>query len=222
MDEHNAALFQRMREKCRRRHWYGPDGDDPFEKQRVIREASPDSHAAYYWYDRDGKQFKIDKDTDLSRFPLLDKFAFSPATEEQVSATEQALGFALPELLRELYTTAANGGFGPGYGLNGIAGGFGNTLANSYHARKRSSRLIDITLYEKRQAPTKLLETAFYIHPYRFLELCHWGCAIFFYLDCVADRVFRGSAYREFYGFRYETASLYEWLDRWSRDQLEF
>ena len=222
MDENHAALFQRIHEKCRRRHWYGPDNDDPFENQRLVRGADPGTYAAYYWYDQDGKQYTIDKDTDLSRFPLLDAFPFPPATEEQVIATEQALGFALPQLLRELYITVANGGFGPGYGLNGIAGGFGQSLVESYLAVKQSNRLVDISLYEKRQGPTPLLQTPFYIYPDRFLELCHWGCAIYSYLDCARDRVFRGSVYREFYGFRYEIPSLFEWLDLWSRDLLQF
>lgn len=33
------------------------------------------------------------------------------------------LGFPLPPLLRALYTQLANGGFGPMYGLLGLAGG---------------------------------------------------------------------------------------------------
>jgi hypothetical protein len=124
--------------------------------------------------------------------------------------------------LRELYTNVANGGFGPVYGLNGIEGSFGHTLVRSYLAAKQSNRLVDITIYEKRQGPTKLLQTPFYIYPDRFLELCHWGCAIYSYLDYAGDRVFRGSVYREFYGFEYEAASLFEWLNLWSRDLVQF
>lgn len=40
-----------------------------------------------------------------------------PATAAEVYAAEQALGFPLPPLLRQLYLEAANGGFGPGYGF---------------------------------------------------------------------------------------------------------
>jgi len=38
---------------------------------------------------------------------------YPPATEEQLRASEQALGFLLPPLLRTLYAQVANGGFGP-------------------------------------------------------------------------------------------------------------
>ena len=222
MDENYAALFQRIREKCQHKRWYGPDMDDPFKKQRWARESDPDTYVAYYWYNQDGQKYTIDKDTDLSHFPSMNNFAFPPATEGQLAATEQALGFALPQLLRMLYTTVANGGFGPGYGLNGSVGGFGDTLAANYQYAKKTNRLVDITLYEKRQGPTQRLQLPFYVHPDRFLELCHWGCAIYSFLDCARDRVFRGAAYREFYGFTYEATSLFEWLDVWSKDQLQF
>lgn len=51
-------------------------------------------------------------------------FAFPPATEQQIEQTEQQLGFPLPPLLRLLYTQIANGGFGPGFGILGVIGGY--------------------------------------------------------------------------------------------------
>ncbi|HZU67023.1 MAG TPA: hypothetical protein VFA09_07060 [Ktedonobacteraceae bacterium] len=39
-------------------------------------------------------------------------FAYPPASEEQLCATETALGFLLPPLLRAHYAEVANGGFG--------------------------------------------------------------------------------------------------------------
>jgi hypothetical protein len=48
----------------------------------------------------------------------------SPASEEHLSAAERRLGFAIPPLLRRLYAEVANGGFGPGGGILGIAGGW--------------------------------------------------------------------------------------------------
>jgi hypothetical protein len=42
-----------------------------------------------------------------------------PTTAAQVDTAEEALGFAIPPILRRLYTEVANGGFGPGYGLVG-------------------------------------------------------------------------------------------------------
>src|SRR5258708_24418298 len=56
--------------------------------------------------------------------PRQSAFSYAPATEEQLRASEQALGFPLPPLLRELYGLIANGGFAPGTGIRGAIGGF--------------------------------------------------------------------------------------------------
>ena len=44
----------------------------------------------------------------------------SPASEEQVTAAEAELGFALPTELRQLYLEVADGGIGPGDGIYGL------------------------------------------------------------------------------------------------------
>jgi len=44
-----------------------------------------------------------------------------PASQEEVAATEAALGFPLPEDLKQLYSGIANGGFGPGVGFLQLA-----------------------------------------------------------------------------------------------------
>lgn len=63
---------------------------------------------------------------------------FETATIEELDAAETELGFALPALLRKLYSEVENGGFGPGAGLLGVKGGHadldGRTLAESYLA----------------------------------------------------------------------------------------
>ena len=46
--------------------------------------------------------------------------AAPPATSAQLEASEAALGFALPPLLRQLYLEVGSGGFGPGGGLLGL------------------------------------------------------------------------------------------------------
>ncbi|MGB7323632.1 MAG: SMI1/KNR4 family protein, partial [Rubripirellula sp.] len=50
-------------------------------------------------------------------------------------ATEESLGFALPEAVRTLYLQIGNGGFGPQYGIVGTKGGAkldGSTLETCY------------------------------------------------------------------------------------------
>jgi hypothetical protein len=44
-----------------------------------------------------------------------------PASREDITAAESALGVLLPEDLKQLYTTIANGGFGPGVGFPPLA-----------------------------------------------------------------------------------------------------
>lgn len=58
--------------------------------------------------------------------PQRHGFAYPPASEEQLYATETALGFLLPPVLRALYAEVANGGFGPGGGIQGALGGYGS------------------------------------------------------------------------------------------------
>jgi hypothetical protein len=54
------------------------------------------------------------------RMPL-----FPPATGEQVDDAERRLGYALPAILRRVYTQVANGGFGPdNYGLASVSDGY--------------------------------------------------------------------------------------------------
>ncbi len=60
----------------------------------------------------------------------------APASQAQIAAGEQRIGVSLPPLLRRLYTEVAHGGFGPGSGLLGFAGGAstdkGDTIEDLY------------------------------------------------------------------------------------------
>jgi hypothetical protein len=49
---------------------------------------------------------------------------YPPTTITVVEATEKELGFRIPSLLSQMYTEVANGGFGPGYGIYGLEGGY--------------------------------------------------------------------------------------------------
>ena len=69
----------------------------------------------------------------------------SPTSLDVVRKAEATLGFNLPPLLIQVYTEVANGGFGPGYGLLGLAGGFaddlGDTAVQSYLRRRADQSL---------------------------------------------------------------------------------
>jgi hypothetical protein len=226
MNETHEMLFQRIREKCHLRRWHGADVYDPHETIRRMRESEQQesnqqysfrSNSTLFWYDKDGKQYAINKYTNLSNFPLQTDFENSVATQEELDSAEQSLGFPLPALLKELYANVANGGFGPGYGLTSL-----ESIAGGYSTMKQSNRLVDIAFYERRQGSADHLEIPNYVWPDRFLCLCHWGCAIFSHLDCITERIFRGGALLDSYGLDLEAASLYDWLDLWVRDELRF
>jgi hypothetical protein len=69
----------------------------------------------------------------------------SPTSLDVVRKAEATLGFNLPPLLIQVYTEVVNGGFGPGYGLLGLAGGFaddlGDTAVQSYLRRRADQSL---------------------------------------------------------------------------------
>jgi hypothetical protein len=61
---------------------------------------------------------------------------FKPATSAALDKADQELGYPIPPLLRRLYQEVGNGGFGPGCGFLGVAGGYmdddGRTLTSFY------------------------------------------------------------------------------------------
>jgi hypothetical protein len=93
---------------------------------------------------------------------LLDRLAPPPppARPAAIAQAESLVGAPLPELLKGLYALA-NGGFGPGYGLLGLRGGFTDDMNRT---------AVDIL----REIPRGLWPGM----PSGLLPLCHWGCAI--------------------------------------------
>lgn len=219
MNNTYKALFEAIQARCQRQSWYGPDMESPAQLRSYLGD---DSDGSFFWYDRNGKQYVISKDSDIDLLPVPHAFEYPPATEEQLLATEELLGFTLPSLLRSLYSQIANGGFGPGYGLNGVVGGFGQ-MVTGYLSCKKTLRLVDFNIFEERKDLPGFIPIPDYVWPDRFLELCHWGCAIYSFLDANTGRVFRGFVGSEYkFGFEYESSSLMEWLQLWTKDELKF
>lgn len=106
----------------------------------------------------------------MERGPLALKIQ-PPVTPRQIAKAEAQLGFRLPALLRDIYLKVANGGFGPGTGLFG--------LASSTHAANefRAWTLAGIyTSFRYRSHRVRWDE--------KLLPICTWGCTYFSYLDC--------------------------------------
>jgi hypothetical protein len=105
----------------------------------------------------------LDEGTEPGPLPLP-----PPCSPAQVDAAEARLGFALPTLLRRVYTEVADGGIGPGVGIVGIAG-------------QRDQGLHLVELYESfRDAAVPRPEAAW---PVGLLPLVDTGCAIYQCVD---------------------------------------
>lgn len=205
------ALFQRIREHCRERNWYGPDGDKSIYDYRV---AHGDSYASY------------------EPTPPTQGFAFPPATEEQLAQSEEILEFSLPPALRALFATVANGGFGPGYGIPGAVGGFGPgdgvyDIVQGFYLFCDESRQVPLEAYAESPG-SQHFNLPNDCWPERVLPLCSWGCAMYDFIDADTGRICQ----RDFSDNypddpNWQTIltrtelSLEDWLSRWLDGVLE-
>jgi SMI1 / KNR4 family (SUKH-1) len=213
MDHVYAGLYERIRQKCQQDGWYGGELDGP-----TSLHVRPDH-------------------------PQRVDFAYPPANAEQLQATEAALGFSLLPLLRWLYTEVANGGFGPGAGIQGALGGYGSrtdeptsTIVDDYHFRcqigyantgsNEPVRLVDLADYAQDWKPTKsgkgLLLLPYVVWPAQLVPLEDLGCCQHICLDCKTGHVFctAPSASDEEYELGLVTDSLEDYLKRWLQGEM--
>jgi hypothetical protein len=89
---------------------------------------------------------------------------FEPASEEAVQKAERDLGFPIPTFLKACYLQVGNGGFGPGYGVIGVEGGYASDHGD----------LVETHAVLKCGTKSRRLKW-----PDRVLPFCEWGCNIF-------------------------------------------
>ena len=87
--------------------------------------------------------------------------SFPPPTLAALRDAERAMGFALPSLLKRLYLEVGNGGFGPGYGLYGLSGGY------------REDDVGDLTFPD-----LYLVDADSEVWPKKLVPICNWGCCM--------------------------------------------
>jgi hypothetical protein len=116
---------------------------------------------------------------------------------------ERRLGFPLPELLRQLYTSVGDGGFGPGYGFLGLIKPvpIGEFAGESV-----------VQLYEVFRGGDP--ENRSWTWPDRMLPVLDWGCAIRSCVGCSTTSlpVLRDEPYVSRLP---ESPSLEQWLREW-------
>jgi SMI1 / KNR4 family (SUKH-1) len=177
-----------------------------------------------------------------SDHPQRHSFAYPPASEEQLRATETAIGFLLPPVLRALYTEVANGGFGPGGGISGALGGYGSrldeparTIVDDYRwhcqvgytqiGHHDAIRLIDLAKPAenwKRGSGREDLLLPHEVWPEQLLPLEDLGCCMQACLDCKTGRVLcvAPSGNDEEYEIGPISPSLEQYLERWLREEV--
>jgi hypothetical protein len=108
----------------------------------------------------------------------------APATEAEVRAAEEALGFPLPPLLRQLYLEVGNGGFGPGYGFIGVP----RQVTAAARERLWPAQLApvcDFDIVETYQAfAPEGPDDPEWQWPHNLLPACHLGCGMYDCIDC--------------------------------------
>ena len=213
----HTIVIDRILEKCQEQKWYGGDmSNTACYTERGERYETN--------YTAEGKQ--ITKDNDPDEHPRKTSFASAPASVEQLLATEQALGFPLPPLLRTLYAQMANGGFGPGYGLHGALGGFdeAGNLVDGYTFHLTRSELIDLELYAPASSVHDPIDLPNTVWPRYLLYLCDWDCATTSCLDAATGRVYLCHPSRtesRSFTLVQEAPSLWTWLELWLAGELK-
>ena len=131
-----------------------------------------------------------------------------PASADELAEAERRLGFALPSLLRRLYTEVANGSWGPGYGPTVAIGGARVDLDDGLVDWYRTMR----------DAGADPDDASWPGWPDRLVAVCHWGCAIWSCVDCSTGRVIRfdpNVGWLAAWGLERPTLAVFleDWLD---------
>ena len=104
---------------------------------------------------------------------------YPPAPKSVIVDAEKKLGFHLPPLLREIYSELANGGFGPGYGLIGLTGGY--TVEDLSERSLVENYFYDLSLGDEFLFNGSELDVPW---PEQLVEFCYLGCQGTYAVDC--------------------------------------
>jgi len=132
-----------------------------------------------------------------------------PASEASIKDAEKSLGFAIPRLLRLCYSTVGNGGFGPGYGVIGLEGGFASdygTLVEAYLTLQPTLVEGYLALMKGKALPDESTSRT-------LLPFCEFGCNMYACVgcddgECSVYSLEQGELFREKY-------KLQQFLEMW-------
>ncbi len=141
-----------------------------------------------------------DPETRIDRSSILKTEIFPPASTDALIAAEDQLGFQLAPLLRRLYREVGNGGFGPGYGILGVEGGY------SYDEGQ--------TIVEAHEFVSSMCEYQV-AWPFGLLPICDWGDGVWSCIDCTSNDYAITTSDDE--GLTRTAYDLRSWLLAWCR-----
>ncbi len=101
---------------------------------------------------------------------------YPPLLPEFLQMVEQRLGFKLPSFVRDVYCRVANGGFGPGYGLNG--------LTDDGHLDEYGLNALDLYFIFTHK-PEKA-DSYTWWWPEQLIPICDYGEGLWMCLDCTS------------------------------------
>jgi hypothetical protein len=138
--------------------------------------------------------------------------------------------------LRILYTSVANGGFGPAYGITGASGGyyFGEdghyqTMAREPLPETFTGTILEeeifpfnLSEYERQHNDPPKIDLPAHTWPDHFLSICYLGCGMDAYLDGGSGRIYRGeSGYSQTEGITFSLTRLGESLESWLESWMD-
>jgi len=103
----------------------------------------------------------VECETNLTTLPP------SPVSLEDYNRFEHESGLVLPQFVRLLYTEVADGGYGPAYGINPLAGGNSHSIAGW-------DRVFQNANHDEPNGPQ---------WPSHLIRFCEIGCNMFYALD---------------------------------------
>jgi hypothetical protein len=143
-----------------------------------------------------------DRQSDMRRWSPLP----APASAAELAAAEARLGFPVPQVVRRVYGTIANGGFGPGYGLVGIGGGRTGFRSGHWYCENE---------YQIMRAAPQIR------WPSQLLPVCDWGCRIYSCIDAADPYAPMFNVYGDAltdapaHAITAEGCTFSEWLQAW-------
>lgn len=132
-----------------------------------------------------------------------------PVSKKDLLEAEHRFGFALPTLLRELYSEIGDGGFGPSYGLLPLITPVPDEKLVNGSLPGTESVLELYELFRKGDP-----ENPSWSWPDRLIPVLDWGCAIRSCVDCStqSSQIIRDEPYVRRV---LESSSLELWLSDW-------